>query len=188
MRDEYDEKIRKMKEDIESRKEVLNNMSEKELLISVMIALDGYGSRIERLENASGYEEVANQVNALIPNITDKLEHMADDIIKKMESYNILKQIGDIQSKIDDIQYTVCNEAYKNDSIPDAIDSLQSDISFMKTNIDDIRSSVCDRHTYDSLASSIDSISSELWSIRSACEDAKSAAESAQNAIEIHSC
>ena len=47
----HEKQIQQIREEIENRKSVLSQMSEKELLANVMIALDGYSTRFERLES-----------------------------------------------------------------------------------------------------------------------------------------
>ena len=44
--------VRKAREEIENRKNVLAEKEPKELLVDVMVALENYSSRFERLENA----------------------------------------------------------------------------------------------------------------------------------------
>ena len=59
---QHEEQIRHIREEIENRKSILSQMSEKELLANVMIALDGYSTRFERLESQITEEKILNKM------------------------------------------------------------------------------------------------------------------------------
>lgn len=69
---EYENRIRKTQEDIENRKNQLLQMNEKELLVNIMMGLNGYGSRFDRLERHLSNDEIVKATSMLVQTITVK--------------------------------------------------------------------------------------------------------------------
>ena len=54
--------IRETRETIENRKDTLSKMSDKELNIAIMLALDGYSDRLNRLENYLDHKKIKETI------------------------------------------------------------------------------------------------------------------------------
>ena len=81
---EYDDRIRHAQEDIEYRRNQLLQMNEKELLVRIMIALNGYGTRFERLEKHLTIDEVSMKVSELVQNITAKQSELEKSFAEQL--------------------------------------------------------------------------------------------------------
>ena len=156
----YESLIRQIREEIETQKEALSQMEEKELLINVMIALGGYAGRLERIEKQLKDDQIMEHVTHLFRDVLIRINDATENVIAQVKTTE-----HSIESTLNDFD-TKCN-----------IDSIGSDV-------EDIKTSVCDKFSYDSLASKIDDIKSEIYWIKSAADDAKNAAENARYAVE----
>lgn len=184
IRQECSQQIRQMQEYIETRKDILFKMSDKELLVNVMLALEGYSKRFERLEHDLSYNQ-----------ITDKIEKMSSDVVKAVDSYeeslnshiedihkavsskvddlNIINQINDIKTNTSAIENTV--ESLKNIIIEDSneLNSISSIVEDIQSDVGDIASNLSYYSRFDDLDSKIETISSEVSSVHSDVDDIK---------------
>ena len=79
IREECKQSIKYAKEHIENRKSYLLQMSEKDLLTNIMLALDGYSDRFQRVETIlennqmvernNNHEESEHQINLAVPEV-----------------------------------------------------------------------------------------------------------------------
>lgn len=79
--------IRHVKEDIEKRKEILSQRKEKELLIDVMIALDGYGSRFERIEKYLTNDQISEKISQLMQQVTSQTNNVTGTLTAQIGYY-----------------------------------------------------------------------------------------------------
>lgn len=186
IRYECEIQIQHVKEDIESDKRTLSAMNEKELLANIMIALNGYGSRFDRIEKHLTDDQLTERVNRLFGEVSAKINEFKRDLTEQIDEMNnsiesslrdtdLINTMEEISSKIESISSSVFN-----------IENEVSDISSIRSTVDDIQTSVSDKYSYDSLASNIDEVLSAVNEAKDAAESAKDAAESAKDAAESH--
>lgn len=185
MKRECEETVRVGKEYIENRREVLAKTPEREILTDVMIALEGYAGRMERLSEALSHEHLHEKLDQLTQSTTAKVDQMSDAVMLHLQRLNI-------DEKIDQLAQ----------SITDRLNSMDfsSHINDIQNTVDEIKTSIDDKYCYGSTAYSLDSISSDVSSMKSdveslksdiqdakwAADSARDAAESAKSAIESH--
>jgi len=176
MKKECEETVRAGKEYIENRREVLAKTPDREILADVMIALDGYAGRMERLSEALSHEHLHEKIDQLTQSTTAKVDQMSEAVMLHLQSLNI-------EGKFDKLAQ----------SMTDRLDSMDvsSHIIDIQNTVDEIKTSIDDKYSYGSTAYSLDSISSDVSSMKSDVEslksdiqDAKSAADSARDAAE----
>lgn len=94
---EYENRIRQTQEDIENRKNQLLQMNEKELLVNVMIGLNGYGSRFDRLERHLSNDEIVKATSMLAQTITVKQNELMGFFSQQYDGlkYSINKNLND---------------------------------------------------------------------------------------------
>lgn len=136
-----------------------------------MIALNGYGSRFDRIEQNLTDDKITVRTSQLFQDITGKINSITNTLIEQIGNMN-----NTISSDIDDIKSSVCN-GYSSDIASD-IDDVKGEISSLRYTIDEIYSSLSDKYDYDSLASNIENIKSVLNDIKDASESARYMAES----------
>ena len=73
------------KEEIESRKSVLSQMADKEMLINVMIALDGYGTRLDRIEKYFTDNKIIEHTNRMFQSTTDKIDMVTKSLAGQLD-------------------------------------------------------------------------------------------------------
>ena len=197
IRQDYEMQIQSMREKIENRKAVLLKMDEKELLANIMIALDGYGNRFDRIEKQFTNEEITEKMTQSLQEVTTKINSIKGALITQIDAMN-----SSIKRSLND-----SNLMQRMDNISSDLNSLSSDLDAISSDIDDIKSSVSNYDNYDSISSNIDSIQSDVSSIESdvssirydidtikdvtneikdIAESARYAAESAKDIVESH--
>ena len=80
--------IQHIKEDIESERATLSKMNEKELLIRIMLALNGYGNRLDRLEQNLADDKVVDRINNLFEKTTTIISGVSDNLIEQIDIMN----------------------------------------------------------------------------------------------------
>lgn len=178
IKQECAEQIKRTKEGIESRREVLVKMNEKELLINIMIALDGYGNRFDRVEQYL----TDDRITCLINDITEKINSITGVLEEQME---------DMRSSV---QRCISDSDLKKE-----MDSISSDLEDLSSDINEIKSNVYNNYYYgndtdiedvkndiNSLRFVIEETKEATENARYAAESARYAAESAKDAIESH--
>ena len=73
------------KEEIESRRSVLSQMADKEMLINVMIALDGYGTRLDRIEKYFIENKIIEHTNRMFQSTTDKIDAVTKSLAGQLD-------------------------------------------------------------------------------------------------------
>ena len=189
IRKEYENQIRHVKEDIESNKATLSKMNEKDLLVNIMMALNGYAGRVDRIEQYFTDNPVVDQINRLLVETTKAISDICDDTNESIQSslndsdietklYNIYSIIDDTRSDVCDT-YNLCN-GFGIYDIKDGIDSIQS-------KVDEIEYSIGQDRNYNSTSFySLDDIMSVVNEIKDIAESARDAAESAKDTVESH--
>lgn len=124
--------IQHVKEDIESDREVLSKMNEKELITDVMIALNGYGNRLDRIEQ-----------NLADDQITERIIRLFQDVAVKINSSTntLTEQIGDMKREISSIGDAV-DEIYSSISDKYSYDSLASNIDNIRIAVNDVKDAI----------------------------------------------
>ena len=188
---EYAKKIQGIREEIESRKEILAKMDEKEMLANVLIALDSYGGRFERIEKQLSAEQIIEDFNKEVKTVTDQFSDLTVKLARQinvasctisqsLSNSDQVKKIESISSDIDSIRSDI-------DSIRSEIDSISSDTGSISSDVETIINRVSSTYGYntiDTIANSVEEIKSDIWSLKSTIEDAKNAAEYAQSAAQ----
>ena len=144
--------IQHAKEDIEKDKAVLYQMDEKELLARIMIALNGYGSRFERIEVHLTDDQIAEKIARLFQNVTERINAITSTLIEQIEAMN-----ESIESSIND------------SDLRQRMDSISSELGSLSSDIDAIKSSVFDINVFD--AESIGYRYKRIDAVREYCND-----------------
>ena len=90
------------KEEIESRRNVLSQMDDKEMLTNIMIALDGYGTRLNRIEQYYTENKIIEQTNHLFQDTTNRI-----DAIKR-------SLLGQLDNMYDSVENSFNESGFKN--------------------------------------------------------------------------
>ena len=148
-------------------------MPEKELLINVMFALEGYAGRIERLETALSHERISQQISNLTSTTTAQIDQMTQSIIDHIENLNIVEEIDELtESVVQKLErYDVTSEIGDIKSTVEAIQYAANDISDIKSAMDDVKSAV--EEVKSELTSDVSSIKSDVESMRSSIDDVR---------------
>ena len=143
--------ITQIKEYIEARKELLKQMSEKDLLVDVLISLDGYGSRMQRLEQSLSSTE-----------IVEKIKQMETEIFNAVQEYIIFMktQMGEISRSTQSSSKNLSEEL--NMQSDHLIKQLSRISETFKRQIHD--SGIQIRNAYQSIDSKISSTSANIIS------------------------
>lgn len=157
--------LQKQKETIEVQRSVLSSKSEKELIVDVLIALNGYASRLDRLETSLGYDIIQEKIDSFSDNLKTQLNGVNESIDKKLSKLNVV-------SKLDSLEYEI--RKMKNKFFDDPFG--------LEVKIDDIHSN-CDINI-SSIESKFDIIEENIASLKSATEDARNSADYAKSAAD----
>lgn len=178
MKKECEETVRAAKEYIESHRAVLMQIPERELLADIMIALEGYGGRIERLSAALCQEQINEKLNQLTQTTITKIDSMSETVMSHMKSLDFAKKmdyltqsIEKYMTAVDEIKSEMEDVIWAADRSREAADGAKEAAEGAKDAADNARS-VAEDAKYAAESS------------RSAADDAKDAAESARNAAE----
>ncbi len=171
---DYEKKLRENQEHIESRKEVLLAKNEKELLTEVMVALDGYASRLARIETSLIDTKIIDHVSKLVDEVSSKIHGVEDQLVKRISDMN-----DSLENAFDDYYLR-----QKMDELDMEISSLRDDMTSIGSKIDDIHSGMDDVHSISSMSYEMESIKDAVEESKQAAENAQYAAESARDAIE----
>ena len=156
IRDAHLVELRKVREHIEERKEVLSAMEDRELLVNIMIALESYAGRMERLEEALRGNEIVNYNSEIMKSAEAEIYGMVHSITEKMRQIEAAASSGVFSGQLSHLQSIV--------------DSLSAALSNMKKAVDEIHKQVTSPYLYDTLANTVFSINSTVDDIRSAQE------------------
>lgn len=180
---ECERKVQLAKETIENRKYILGNMDEKSLLIEVMIALDGYSNRFERLESQLYSKQIIAVIDRLFQDISTQMNSTTESLKSRIDDMN-----ASIEHSIpfSTLGGTIEDMSAEIDTLRSTIDGISSDTDSIRSDIGEIKTSVCDRYSYDSLASNLSAVMSAIDEVKDAVESARSAAECAKDAVESH--
>ncbi|MEG0639856.1 MAG: hypothetical protein RR824_07410 [Clostridia bacterium] len=171
MKKECEETVRVAKEYIESHRAVLMQIPERELLADIMIALEGYGGRIERLSTALCQEQINEKFNQLTQTTTTKIDSMSETVMSHMKSL-------DFADKMDYLTQSI--EKYMT-----AVDEIKSEMQDVIWAADGAKEAAEGaKDAADNARSVAEDAKDAAESSRSAADDAKDAAESARNAAE----
>lgn len=176
VRQECARQIVRVREEIESRKDVLSKMGEKELLTNVILALDGYACRFERIEEKLLDEEIVERVSRKVQEITTILTNMTDALTEQIDEMHISIENSINGSDLVD----------RISSVSSDVDDIKSEIGSISSGIDEIYTSISDKYSYDSLAASIDTLQHSVGEVKDVAESARYAAESTRDAVESH--
>jgi uncharacterized protein YoxC len=191
LRRECARQIQHAKEDIENRKQELSRMSDKELLANVMIALNGYGSRLDRLEQHLTDDQITARMSRLLQDVTVKIQGITETLTGQINEMNESIQDSlndsDLKSRLDSMGDNLDEMASDIEEIKSSVgdgSSSNYDISDIKSKVEEIHESVCDKYNYDSVARGIDDLLSAVNEMKDTAEYAKRAAEEAKDAAE----
>lgn len=158
---DYENQIQQVRENIESSKETLSMMDEKELLVNVMLALDGYSGRFERLEEYLKDEQITEKISRMSQDVTAKINIVAGNLAKQVTDMNYT-----IRKRLNETDFNKRMDSVSSDlrSIRTDLDRMRSDIESIQWNMgDDYSSDLSDiKSEISSLQSTVDSIDSRL--------------------------
>lgn len=163
LQEQHEQSLQRMREQIESDREVLSQKSDKELLVNVVLALDGYASRMRRLEESLRVSSIRESIQQASDAMTSATEDLSSSLVNRIEKLN------------DSI-----TEAIDVSRITDMLENIQSDTEDIRSGM--IPYSVVD--SVDEIKSKVDSLYWDMSAVKDAAEEAKSAAESARWAAE----
>jgi len=167
---QHEQSLQRMREQIESDREVLSQKGDKELLIDVVLALDGYASRMQRLEDSLRVGSIKKSIQQASDAMTSATEDLKSSLVYRIEELNdSITEAIDVSRIVDMLE-----------SIQSNTDDIRSDISLysVSSSVDEIKSRV------DSMYWDMSAVKDAAESARDAAEEAKSAAESARWAAE----
>ena len=148
--------MRTQKEHIENRREALMEKPERELLADIMIALDGYSGRLERLSQSLSHEQITDKIKDITETTAETVHQMSENIIKRMDDFDVAEQINNIKSAVENIQDNIGDQYIHGSLI----------------------------HSLELMNGKMDSLSNDHISIKNTCMEAKKAAKNAQSAAE----
>ena len=193
--------IRQTKEEVNFQKASLEKKKEKEILVDVMMTLNGYAGRLDRLEKHLTEDKIIPRINQLFQDISQKINGMNDFLSRQLDEMNTSLSYSinnsELQQKIDNVRYSLERQIDNmNYSLEESINNTLKNTNFANVEemLENIESQLTDEDDSDSFAyvlqdmkSSIDSIYFGIDDIKSAVDDAVSAAEGARDAIESKS-
>ena len=86
-----------MIEFIDARKEELAKKTDKELLVSAVMALEGYAGRLERVEKNMEYHEVTEQMAEMKKEFNENLDSTEAALLEKLERKEVTEKISRLQ-------------------------------------------------------------------------------------------
>ena len=98
IRKNFEEETRKIREGYKNECENYSLMNEKELLVNVMLALDGYNSRFERLETVFGQDRVAIMIQQMVDATENQVNQLSETITNHMEELKINEKLDSVKS------------------------------------------------------------------------------------------
>ena len=86
-----------MIEFIDARKEELVKKTDKELLVSAVMALEGYAGRLERVEKNMEYHEVTERMAEMKKEFNENLDSTEAALLEKLERKEVTEKISQLQ-------------------------------------------------------------------------------------------
>ena len=130
---EKDEEIRLLKEGIENRKDILMNQSEKELLVNIMLALDTYAARIDKMDLNAQLEELGAEVKTIRESVE---EYDSDRFSERFDSLE--NGIGYINDTVEYIQNNMLESVYVPDELDSALQDIQSKVDGIESSVENL--------------------------------------------------
>lgn len=125
--------IQHVKEDIENDREVLFKMNEKELIANVMIALNGYGNRLDRIEQNLADDQITERIIRLFQDVAVKINNSTNTLTEQID--DIKREISSIEDAVDEI-YSSISDKYSYDSLAFNIDNIRIAVNDVKDAIE----------------------------------------------------
>ena len=142
---QHEQDLQRLREQIDSDREVLAQKSDKELLVDVVMALEGYASRMQRLEDSlrvGSIKDTIQQASVAMTSATDdlksslvdKIEELNDSISESLDVSRVIGMLESIQSDTDDIRSDIVTYSVGGsvDEIKSKVDSMYWDMSAVK--------------------------------------------------------
>ncbi len=197
LRREHERDLQMVKEKIEGRREILQQRSEKELLVDTVMALETYGSRIQRLEtilDSEGFaeridrlsDEFSGRMSDVSKSVNAQIAELARSVEESVESLDIAlatQRLEDLDDRITEMHDAV--DGMKS-AIGDGYEPISEKLASVSYDIDSIKSSIGDPYEFDSLRYAIEEAKSMASDAKDAAEEARDAADSARYAAESH--
>lgn len=149
-----------MIEFIDTRKEELDKKTDKELLISSVMALDGYAGRMERLEKNLEYHNVLSLIEDMKKEFSESIEKTKSLFLEKMEARDLFEKIDQMQTKATD-QLTQMNTEVTS-QIKANTDDLTQKMHSMNTLLTDLMKSLRLPEKLEGLSGQIDELYEKL--------------------------
>lgn len=134
-----------MLEFIDARKESLEKKSDRELLLSAVMALEGYAGRLERVEKNMEYHDVIARMAEMKKEFSDRITETESALLEQLKSKKVFERIGQMQSDIskqiedntDDLTHKITS---MNSLLTELMDSLKlpEKLKNLSDQIDDI--------------------------------------------------
>ena len=138
-----------MIEFIDTRKEELEKKSERELLLTAVMALDGYAGRLDRLERNMEFRDVMKRMSEMKQEFTEKLDNTEIELLKKLEAKELFETIGKMQADV-------------SSQIKDNTDDLTGKIKSMNILLTDLMNSLKLPEKLEALSEQIDDLYQKL--------------------------
>lgn len=175
------------KEEIESRRNVLSKMDDKEMLTNIMIALDGYGTRLNRIEQYYTDNKIIEQTNRMFQDTTSRI----DEVKRSMENqlYDMCNSVdksfneSDFKNKIEYIcTYMQELDAATNDKITNYTTQMFQDLTYkvdgmtgrLTNQISEMNNSIEKSLSGSNVKNTIDNISSNIVELGNNIDEIKS--------------
>lgn len=139
IRQECDKEIQRERERIEGRKELLSQKSDKELLIDVMLALEKYAGRLDRIEQSASHENIVQLINDTAKTVIDEMYDCEEDVLNAIGQTDSQSVADAFNASVEEIKSSI--DMSSNSS---TIYSIESEIRSVKSSLDSLRSSLDD--------------------------------------------
>ena len=198
---EYDDRIQHSQEDIENRKNQLLLMEEKELLVRIMMALNSYATRFDRLEKHLSIDEITRKNSELVQNITAKQTELEKSFVEQLVGFKasvnnsindseLIRKLNEISAeaisaRLSCIMYNMESEISKMTSqLTNQIGNMNASVTKSLNNSElpkrldrfeyEIKGILSRDNKYNSLSEQIEELIDRINSMKSNIEDMKS--------------
>ena len=133
-------RVQQMIEFIDVRKGELEKKSDKELLVSAVMALDGYASRMQRLELFMDFHDVETKMTEMRKAFSDSLDSTESRLLEKLQAKALLDRIEAVQSEVNETMDQM--QCDLDSKIKSSNENLSSEIESMNTTLSSLMNSL----------------------------------------------
>ena len=191
-----------MIEFIDTRKEELDKKTERELLLTAVMALDGYAGRLERLEKNMEFRDVMKRMSEMKQEFTENLGSAETELLKKLEAKELFESIGkmqtDVSSQIEDNTADLTGKIKSMNSLltdlmnslklPEKLEALSEEIDDLyqklSDKVDELENNVAEKIDAYDITGSLDSIQETVNGIDDTVDDLSESTEKIMGLVE----